>query len=139
MSVLFSGLVKNQNEINARAIIRGNTVHHINYVTIFKIFISGAKAVHNIVVLCIYKIWTKRVSSRIYCEAIQPHTNTHPQNSLCGKPFILNTKPKPSQNLPLNYRIVQNFDGGKFWRILTFQIFDGKYFDRWWLSFTIHL
>ena len=28
---------------------------------------------------------------------------------------------------------------GKFWRILTLQIFDGKYFDGWSLPFAIHL
>ena len=28
---------------------------------------------------------------------------------------------------------------GKFWLILILQIFDGKYFDGWSLSFTIHL
>ena len=36
------------------------------------------------------------------------------------------------------YRIAENFDRGKFWRMLTFQIFDGKYFDRWSVSFTKH-
>ena len=34
------------------------------------------------------------------------------------------------------YRIAGNFDGGKIRRILTFQTFDGKYFDGWLLSFT---
>ena len=35
------------------------------------------------------------------------------------------------------YHIAQNFDGGNgYWLI---QIFDGKYFDGWSLSFTIHL
>ena len=37
------------------------------------------------------------------------------------------------------YRIAQNFDWGKFCRILTLQIFDRKYFDVWSLSFTLHL
>ena len=35
-----------------------------------------------------------------------------------------------------SYHIVQNFDGEKFWQILTLQIFDGKYFGGWLLSFT---
>ena len=36
------------------------------------------------------------------------------------------------------YRTAGNLDGGKFWRILTLQIFNGKYFDGWSLSFTKH-
>ena len=28
---------------------------------------------------------------------------------------------------------------GKFWQILSLQTFDGKYYDRWSMSFTIHL
>ena len=43
------------------------------------------------------------------------------------------------QQLPLAIcHIAQNCDEGKFWRMLTSNIY-GTYFDGWSLSFTIHL
>ena len=52
----------------------------------------------------------------------------------------LKTTTKLKRYAVLTYCIVQVFDRGDgFWHILTFQIFDGKYFDGWSLSFTMHL
>ena len=51
---------------------------------------------------------------------------------------VLSEKGQASGLTRISYCIAGNFDGGKFWRMLTFQIFDGKYFDGWSVSFTKH-